>query len=277
MAGALLSALLGVVPGAASQQRRPLVVLGPEASGRSALLFRAALLASGVAAAPASVMFLAPRPLQRLPCAGGLDAVAMQRIQFLYPPSSQLLFQVLANLQQTSCPILVVVDGLEEYLKSCPGPSVAAQLVALLLDTVNHFSQKLSRVSSACQLLVSMKSPGEAGEDGGHFSTVERYFQAQMWLHPEAEESVGPASHGATKVVRAHLSQPGSQDREWLLRFEPEGQMKISPLPCKSEDSRGAAAQNDTPAEAEAQQIYQLHPWGHTSLSWDIMPGLLRD
>ncbi|XP_062830204.1 ATPase SWSAP1 isoform X2 [Anolis carolinensis] len=175
------------------------------------------------------------------------------RIQFLYPPSSQLLFQVLANLQQTSCPILVVVDGLEEYLKSCPGPSVAAQLVALLLDTVNHFSQKLSRVSSACQLLVSMKSPGEAGEDGGHFSTVERYFQAQMWLHPEAEESVGPASHGATKVVRAHLSQPGSQDREWLLRFEPEGQMKISPLPCKSEDSRGAAAQNDTPAEAEAQ------------------------
>nr|XP_060619536.1 ATPase SWSAP1 [Anolis sagrei ordinatus] len=251
MAGALYSALLGVVPGAPPQQRRrPLVVLGPEASGRSALLFRAALLGSSLAAAPASVMFLAPRPLQRLPCAEGLDAVAMQRIQFLYPPS-QLLFQVLANLQQTSCPALVVVDGLEEYLSSCSGPNVAAQLVALLLDTVNHFSQKLSRVSSACQLLVSMKSPGEAGEDGGHFSVVERYFQAQMWLHPE--ESSDPVSHGATKVVRARLSQPGSQDQEWLLRFEPEGKMKISSLPCQGEDSRGAAAQNDTPAGAEAQ------------------------
>ncbi|KAH0628695.1 hypothetical protein JD844_010121 [Phrynosoma platyrhinos] len=229
MAGALMSALLGVVPG--KPQRCPLVVLGPSGSGRSALLFRAALLGSGAAPAPAT------------------------RIQFLYPPSFQELFQVVANLQQTSCPTLVVLDGLEKYLSSCPGPSVAAQLVALLLDTVNHFSQKLSRVSLGCQLLVSMRFPGEAGEDTEYLSVVERYFEARLWLYPEAEESPGSASYGVPKVTRARLSQPGSQDQEWLLRFEPEGKMKISPLSCRSENNRGAASENDRPAGAEAQAL----------------------
>ncbi|XP_042309474.1 ATPase SWSAP1 [Sceloporus undulatus] len=251
MAGALMSALLGVGPG---KQRRPLVVLGPSGSGRSALLFRAALVGSGVAPAPATVMFLSPHPLERLPCGeGDVDASVMQRIQFLYPPSFQLLFQVVANLQQTSCPTLVVLDGLEKYLSSCPGPSVAAQLVALLLDTVNHFSQKLSRMSLGCQLLVSMRFPGEAGEDTEYLSVVERYFEARLWLHPEAVEHAGSASHGVSKVTRARLSQTGSQDQEWLLRFEPEGKMKISPLPCKSEKDHGAASENDRPTGAEAQ------------------------
>lgn len=139
-------------------------------------------------------------------------------------------------------PSLIVLDGLEEYLDRCPGSRVAAQLVALLLDTANYFSQKLSMESVGCQLLVSMRLPWEAGEKTEQFSAIERYFPAQCWLHPDAEKS----SDSDSKLVTAHLSQPGTADQEWLVRFDPQGDMKISPLPYKCGNDRGSALENDS-------------------------------
>lgn len=139
-------------------------------------------------------------------------------------------------------PSLIVLDGLEEYLDRCPGPRVPAQLVALLLDTANYFSQKLSMEPAGCQLLVSMRFPGEAGESTEQFSAIERYFPVQCWLHPEAESS-------DRKLVRVHLIYPGTEDQEWLMRFDPQGDMKISPLSCKSGRDHGSAVGNDSTEE----------------------------
>nr|XP_028568176.1 ATPase SWSAP1 isoform X1 [Podarcis muralis] len=232
--------------------RPALLLLGPAGSGRSALSFRAALL--GAASSRARALFLAPRPLERLP-AGGADAAgagAIQRIHFLYPPSFRELLQLVASLHETfSCSLsLVVLDGLEEYLGSCSSPAMAAQLVALLLDTANHFSQKLPVESAAgCKLVVSMKLSGEAGEQAEYFSAIERYFPAQCWLHPSTEEIADSGSQGITKLIRARLSQPGTKDQEWLVRFDPQGDMRISLLPCEGEVDGCTASRSNRPPE----------------------------
>ncbi|KAL8164595.1 UNVERIFIED_CONTAM: hypothetical protein K2H54_054136 [Gekko kuhli] len=221
-----------------------LLLLGPAASGRSALLFRAALAAaaSSSSASPGRVLFLAPRPLQRLPgrgaaaVAAAAPAGALQRIQFLYPASLRELLRLLASLHETwpsGSPSLILLDSLEEYLASCPGPHTAAQLVALLLDTADHFGRRCGAEPAGCRLMVSVRLPREGGDGAEQLSAVQRYFVAQCWLHPEAPESSGSLDgQGVTKLVRARLSQPGAEDQEWLLRFEPQEEMKISPLPC---------------------------------------------
>ncbi|XP_053156122.1 ATPase SWSAP1 [Hemicordylus capensis] len=241
-AAALEQALLGAVPTAIPP--RPLLLLGPASSGRSALLFRAALVAA--AASPTRVLFLAPRPLERLPGGGATATGAIQRIHFLYPPSFRELFQLVASLHEnvSGTPSLIVLDGLEEYLGRCPGPHRAAQLVALLLDTANHFSQKPSVEPAGCQLIVSMRLPEEAGEETEQLSAIERYFPARCWLHPEAGESSSSDSLGFPKLVRAHLSQPGTKDQEWLVRFDPQGDMRTSLLPGQCESDRGIASGN---------------------------------
>ncbi|XP_054859618.1 ATPase SWSAP1 isoform X2 [Eublepharis macularius] len=227
----------------------PLLLLGPAASGRSALLFRAALAAAS--SSPDRVLFLAPRPFQRLPGGGEAGAApgALQRIQFLYPTSLQELLQLLASLHDIlpSSPSLMVLDSLEEYLGSCPGPHVAAQLAALLLDTAHHFGQKRSLERAGCQLIVSMKFPGEAGDGAEQLSAIQRYFQAQCWLQLETQENRNSDGQGVAKLVRAHLSQPGTEDQEWMLIFEPREEMKISPVPCKS-DSGTSSGSNKPPA-----------------------------
>ncbi|XP_020647237.3 ATPase SWSAP1 [Pogona vitticeps] len=247
-------ALLGAAP--AGLRPRPLLLLGPPGSGRSALLFRAAL-AGAAASPPARVLFLAPRPLERLPPGGAAAAGVIQRIHFRYPPSFQELLQLVASLHQTlsGSPSLVMLDGLEEYLSGCPSPHMAAQLVALLLDTANHFSQKLSHMPAGCQLLVAMKCLGEAAEEAEHLSVIDRYFPAQLWLHPGVEETAGSNSCGITRLVRACLSQPGTKDQEWLLQFDPQGDMRISALPCSREKENGTASEKDGPPGIKAHII----------------------
>ncbi|XP_033029684.1 ATPase SWSAP1-like, partial [Lacerta agilis] len=231
-----------------------LLLLGPAGSGRSALSFRAALLGAS-SSSRARALFLAPRPLERLP-AGGADAAgagAIQRIHFLYPPSFRELLQLVASLHETfSCSLsLVVLDGLEEYLGSCSSPAMAAQLVALLLDTANHFSQKLPVESAAgCKLVVSMRLSGEAGEQAEYFSAIERYFPAQCWLHPSTEDIADSGSQGITKLIRARLSQPGTKDQEWLVRFDPQGDMRISRLLYEGEVDGCTASGSNRPPEA---------------------------
>ncbi|XP_062979100.1 ATPase SWSAP1 [Elgaria multicarinata webbii] len=238
-----MAALESVLLGGASAGLRPLLLRGPAGSGRSALLFRAALLA---AASPARVLFLAPRPLERLPGGVVAGAGAIQRIHFLYPLSFQELLWLVASLHQTlsGSPSLIVLDGLEEYLANCSGPGMAAQLVALLLDTANHFTQKLIQGSAGCQLIVSVKFPGEVGEEAEHLSVIERYFPAQLQLHPDAGESGSFDSRGTAKLIRARLSQLGTEGQEWLMRFDSQGDMRVSPLPLTCEKDGGVTSGN---------------------------------
>lgn len=122
---------------------------------------------------------------------------------------------------------LIVLDCLEEYLSSLRGWREASQLLGLLLDTANHFSQKLSLEPAGCRLIVSIKTTGTTAT---RLSTIQRYCPAQCWLHPDAAGSVGSAGQGAAKLVKVHLIQPGTKDQEWLLTFDASGDMRISPL-----------------------------------------------
>uniref|UniRef100_A0A8D2IRB8 SWIM-type zinc finger 7 associated protein 1 n=2 Tax=Varanus komodoensis TaxID=61221 RepID=A0A8D2IRB8_VARKO len=221
----------------------PVLLLGPAGSGRSSLLFRAAFV---VAASPARVLFLAPQPLQRLP--GGIvaRAGAFQRIHFLYPASFQELLQLVASLHHTwsRSLSLIVLDGLEEFLATCSGPGVAAQLVALLLDTANHFSQKLTQDSTRCQLIVSMRFPGETGEQAEHLSVIERYFPARLQLYLDSGKSASSDSGVVAKLIRVSLSQLGTEGQEWQVRFDSKGDMRISPLPLMGENDSSPTSGN---------------------------------
>ncbi|XP_077186071.1 ATPase SWSAP1 [Paroedura picta] len=243
MAGTSLPAGAAGAAGAAGRSPaagRALLLVGPSASGRSALLFRAAAAQAASSSSSSSpsagrVLFLAPRPLQRLPGRPAAPAAALQRIQFRYPASLRELLQLLASLHETwpGDLSLLLLDSLEEYLAGGPGPQAAAQLAALLLDTADHFSRKGRAEPRGCRLMVSMKLPGEGGEGAEQLSAVQRYFLAQCWLLPETPPGSpgGSGGQGLPQRVRARLSQPGTEDQEWLLRFPPQEEMKIAPLP----------------------------------------------
>ncbi|XP_034290430.1 ATPase SWSAP1 isoform X1 [Pantherophis guttatus] len=224
---------------------RPLLLLGPPRSGRSALLFRAALAGASIVSS-ARVLFLAPRPLERLPGGKAAGGGAIQKIHFLYPSSFQELLQLLASLHQTlpNSPSMIALDGLEEYLNNCSSACTAAQFVALLLDTSNHFTQKRSPLSVGCQLIVSMRFLGEAGEEAEHFSAIERYFPAKLWLHPDTGKDGGLDNQSLTRLIRAQLFQPGTKDQEWIVKFDAQGSMTISLLPCKNETENETVSEN---------------------------------
>ncbi|XP_032064429.1 ATPase SWSAP1 isoform X2 [Thamnophis elegans] len=226
----------GVAP--VGSRPRPLLLLGPPASGRSALLFGAALAGASVVPS-ARVLFLAPRPLERLPggktAGGGGGAI-------------QELLQLLASLHHTlpNSPSMIALDGLEEYLNGCSSAYTAAQLVALLLDTSNHFAQK-RHLSVGCQLVVSMKFLGEAGEEPEFFSAIERYFPAKLWLHPETGKDGGLDNQNLTRLIRAQLLRPGTKDQEWMVKFDAQGSMTVSLLPCKNEPEDETVSENRPP------------------------------
>ncbi|XP_015668796.1 ATPase SWSAP1 [Protobothrops mucrosquamatus] len=235
--------MAGAVP--VGSRPRPLLLLGPPGSGRSTLLFRAALAGASIVSSP-RVLFLAPRALERLPGGKAAGGGAIQKIHFLYPSSFQELVQLVASLHQTlpNSPSMIVLDGLEEYLNSCSSACTAAKLVALLLDTSSHFTQKRSHLSVGCQLIVSMRFLGEAGEEVENFSAIERYFPAKLWLHPDTGKDVGLHNQGLTKLIRAQLFQPGTKDQEWIVKFDTQGSMTISPLPCKNETENETVSEN---------------------------------
>ncbi|KAH1176066.1 ATPase SWSAP1 [Mauremys mutica] len=248
MSAALRRALGAAGPGPAPA---PALVLGPAGSGRSALLFRAAL--GGPRA-----LFLAPRALQRLPGArrGESDPRGLQRIQFLYPPSLRELLRLLASLPQSlpGPPALLLLDGLEQYLAACPGPQAAARLSALLVDTASYFTGRLGAdpqgSAPCCQLVASMQVSGEtAAED--HLGVLQRYFPAQCWLCPAPAAASGQEDCGGDRVFRARLSQPGAADQEWKLGFTLDGEMRVSPVPWGRAEDPGAA-DTDTDRAAAA-------------------------
>ncbi|KAM6167307.1 ATPase SWSAP1 [Erethizon dorsatum] len=215
-----------------SESGPPLLLLGAPGSGKTALLFAAALEAAGEGRGP--VLFLTRRPLQSLPrgTAGTLDPLRLQKIHFQYPPSTQELLRLLCSAHEATGPVpsLLLLDGLEEYLAEDPGCQEAAYLAALLLDTAAHFGHRAGP-SRQCGLMVTLQTQEEA--DGGEAlqrALLQRYFPAQCWLQVD---EAGPGGHG----FRVCLEPSGPGPRaEWRVTFRPDGEMTITPWPNQTRE-----------------------------------------
>ncbi|KAF7465564.1 ATPase SWSAP1 [Marmota monax] len=210
----------------------PLLLLGAPGSGKTALLFAAALEAAGEGRGP--VLFLTRRPLQSLPRGTGaaLDPLRLQKIRFQYPPSTGELLRLLCSAHEAPgpAPSLLLLDGLEEYLAKDPGPQEAAYLAALLLDTVAYFSHRRGP-NRDCGLMVALQTQ-EEGDSGDalQLTLLQRYFPAQCWLQPDAP---GPGECH----IRACLEPSGLGPRtEWCVTFQPDGEMKITRWPTQACD-----------------------------------------
>ncbi|XP_008051450.1 ATPase SWSAP1 [Carlito syrichta] len=214
----------------------PLLLLGVPASGKTALLFAAALEAAGEGRGP--VLFLTRRPLQSLPRGVGaaLDPRRLQKVRFQYPPSTRELLRLLCSAHEAPgpAPSLLLLDGLEEYLADEPGPQEAVYLAALLLDTAAHFSRRLGP-GRDCGLMVALQTQEEADSgDALQLALLQRYFPAQCWLQPDAPV---PREHG----VRACLEPGGLGPRtEWWVTFQPNGEMMTTPWPTRAGDFSSA-------------------------------------
>ncbi|XP_075392625.1 ATPase SWSAP1 [Tenrec ecaudatus] len=210
----------------------PVLLLGGPGSGKTALLFAAALDVASEGRGP--VLFLARRPLQRLPLRtrAAFDPLRLQKIRFQYPPSMRELFRLLcsAHEAQGPAPALLLLDGLEEYLSEHHGPHEAARLAALLLDTAAHFSHRAGP-SGDCGLMVALQTQEEADSgDMLQLALLQRYLSACCWLQPDAP---GPAQ----RCLRVCLEpgRPGPRT-EWLMAFQPDGEMAITPLSAEVGD-----------------------------------------
>ncbi|XP_006875231.1 PREDICTED: ATPase SWSAP1 [Chrysochloris asiatica] len=210
----------------AAEAGPPLLLLGGPGSGKTALLFAAALEVAGEGRGP--VLFLARKPLQRLPLRTGaaFDPLRLQKIRFQYPPSTRELLRYLCSVHEAQgpAPALLLLDCLEEYVSEYQGPHEAAYLAALLLDTAAYFSHRAVS-GGGCGLVVSLQIQEET--DSGNtlqLTLFQRYFTACCWLRPVA---TGPGQ----RCLRACLESGRQGPRtEWLVAFQPDGEMTISPL-----------------------------------------------
>ncbi|XP_036097153.1 ATPase SWSAP1 [Molossus molossus] len=218
----------------AAEPGPPLLLLGGPGSGKTALLFAAALEAAGEGRGP--VLFLTRRPLQSLPrrTPAALDPLRLQKIRFQYPPSTHELLRLLCSAHEAPgpAPFLLLIDGLEEYLAEDLKPQEAAYLAALLLDTAAHFSHQVGP-GRGCGLIVALQTQ-EEGDSGDalQLSLLQKYFLAQCWLQRTAPGS-------GHRCFRACLEPGGLGPREeWCVAFQPDGEMRITPWPTQAGDPR---------------------------------------
>ncbi|XP_036597743.1 ATPase SWSAP1 [Trichosurus vulpecula] len=229
----LLSPATGVGGEAcASGKGAGLLLLGEPGSGKTALLFAAALVAAGEGRGP--VLFVARRALQSLPpgwkAGAARDPLRLQKIHFLYPPSLRELLQLLSSIHETAAqpPSLLLLDGIEEYLAETSGAQACAHLAALLVDTATYFS---GCSGSGCGLLVTMRGPAEAEPDAAalQLAVLQRYLPTCLWLEPEPPDLGETRSQDSEQCFRARLSSgPGFPKQEWCLSFGHNGEMAIS-------------------------------------------------
>uniref|UniRef100_F7EJV7 SWIM-type zinc finger 7 associated protein 1 n=1 Tax=Monodelphis domestica TaxID=13616 RepID=F7EJV7_MONDO len=214
-----------------------LLLRGKPGSGKTALLFAAALVAAGEGRGP--VLFVARRAVQRLPPGwkGGAarDPLRLQKIHFLYPPSFRELLQLLSGMHETAAqpPSLLLLDGLDEYLAETSGPQACAHLAALLVDTVAHFS---GCSSSNCGLLVTMRSPDEVETEEAalQLTVLQRYLPTCLWLEPEPPDLAEARPQDPGGYFRARVSSgPDFPKQEWCLSFGHNGEMAISQVTCQ--------------------------------------------
>ncbi|XP_030735649.1 ATPase SWSAP1 isoform X1 [Globicephala melas] len=211
----------------------PLLLLGGHGSGKTALLFAAALEAAGEGRGP--VLFLTRRPLQSLPrrIGAALEPLRLQKIRFQYPPSTRELLRLLCSAHETRgpAPSLLLLDGLEEYLTEDPGSQETAYLAALLLDTAAHFSHRVGS-GRGCGLIVALQTQEEGDSaTAPQLALLQRYFPAQCWLQPDAP---GPGQH----CLRACLEPGGLGARaEWRVTFRQDGEMTVTPWPTQAGDT----------------------------------------
>ncbi|XP_058915770.1 ATPase SWSAP1 [Kogia breviceps] len=211
----------------------PLLLLGGPSSGKTALLFAAALEAAGEGRGP--VLFLTRRPLQSLPRGTGaaLEPLRLQKIRFQYPPSTRELLRLLCSAHETRGPVpsLLLLDGLEEYLAEDPRSQETAYLAALLLDTAAHFSHRVGS-GRGCGLIVALQTQEEGDSATAlQLALLQRYFPAQCWLQPDAP---GPGQH----CLRACLEPGGLGPRaEWRVTFRQDGEMAVTPWPTQAGDT----------------------------------------
>ncbi|XP_037674086.1 ATPase SWSAP1 [Choloepus didactylus] len=210
----------------------PLLLLGGPGSGKTALLFAAALEAAGEGRGP--VLFLARRPLQSLP--GGTraarDPLRLQKIRFQYPASTRELFRLLCSAHEARAPTpsLLLLDGVEEYLAEDLRPHKAAHLAALLLDTAAHFSHRAGP-GGGCGVVAAFQTQEEADSgDTLQLALLQRYFPARCWLQPAAP---GPGQ----RCLQASLEPGGLGPRtEWWVAFGLDGEMTITPWSTEAGD-----------------------------------------
>ncbi|XP_028909186.1 ATPase SWSAP1 [Ornithorhynchus anatinus] len=227
-------ASVGVLRGAGPS----LLVVGEPGSGKTALLFAAALEAAGEGRGP--VVFVARSPLQSLPRVPGWavrDPLRLQKIRFLYPHSSQELLQLVSSMHETPShiPSLLLLDGLDEYLTECNEQPLATHLTALLVDTATYFSEKLGpghsegAVTSGFSLIVSVRPSALEEEASLQTALLERYFPMRCWLEPE-EVGTQESEQFSFRTRFSGWHRLGSQDQklEWRLGFGPDGEMRIS-------------------------------------------------
>ncbi|XP_006898916.1 PREDICTED: ATPase SWSAP1 [Elephantulus edwardii] len=210
----------------------PLLLLGGSGSGKTALLFAAALEVAGEGRGP--VLFLARRPLQSLPFRTGaaLDPLRLQKIHFKYPPSARELFRFLcsAHEAQGPAPALLLLDCLEEYLSEHQRPHEVAHLAALLLDTTAHFSHRAGP-RGGCGLVVALQTQEDVDSgDTRQLALLQRYFSASCWLQLDAQ---GPRHRG----LRVCL-EPGELGPRTVcsVTFQPDGSLTVTSLSTEEGD-----------------------------------------
>ncbi|KAM4749187.1 ATPase SWSAP1 [Rhinophrynus dorsalis] len=188
----------------------PVLLFGPPGSGKSGLMFMAAVLAAEEGSGP--VIFLSQEPLQKVP--GGRrevrDPLTLKRIRFLYPRTLKEILHLLSSIHLTTpIPSLILLDGLERYLTPSCCPPDGALLSALLVDSASHLR---------CGLLVSAVPPSE-GTDGA-FLAVERYFPSRCHIYTEGSTE---REEGTFRVsFLPHIQQ-------WILHTAQDGALRMCP------------------------------------------------